>query len=334
MSVVAAGLIILAGGSLFCVVMFSLGPGTAVATQNETLGRLERYIQLRELDARKAAEPQRPQGGLVARLMASIRGALVARDDAAVGVEGRDRFADQLERADISLRPTEYNALRLAVGVGVGLLASLRLTWVLGVVIGVAVGYFGGRFFVGYRHRKRLRAFDAQLAGVTVLISNGLKAGHAFVQALASVSASTKPPASVEFARCGREIELGSPLEEALTRLVQRNPSEDLDLMMSAVQIQRIVGGNLAEILDTIAETIRERVRIKGEIRTLTAQARASGWIISLLPLAVAGVLTLIAPDYFTPMFTDPLGIGMIVASLTSMLIGIFFIRRIVDIRV
>jgi len=333
MSVVAAGLIILAGGSLFCVVMFSLGPGTAVATQNETLGRLERYIQLRELDARNAVDTQGPEGPL-ARLLGSIRGLLVARDDAAVGVEGRDRFADQLERADISLRPTEYNALRLVIGGGAGLITSWRFGWVMGVAVAVALGYFGGRFFVGFRQRRRLRAFDAQLAGVTVLISNGLKAGHAFIQALSSVAVSTKPPASVEFARCGHEIELGSPLEEALTRMVQRNPSEDLDLMMSAVQIQRIVGGNLAEILDNIAETIRERIRIKGEIRTLTAQARASGWIISLLPLALAGVLTLIAPDYFTPMFTDPLGIGMIFASLTSMLIGIFFIRRIVDIRI
>lgn len=333
MSVVAAGLIILAGGSIFCLIVFSFGPGTAVATQNQTLGRLERYIQLRELEAQNAGQAQ-DAGGPLARFVSSIRRALIARDDAAVGVEGRDRFADQLERADIALRPTEYNMLRLLAGGAAGVIASLRLGWVLGVLIGIAVGYFGGRFVIGYRHRKRLRAFDAQLAGVTVMIANGLKAGHAFVQALASVSASGKPPASVEFARCRREIELGSPLEEALTHLVQRNPSEDLDLMMSAVQIQRIVGGNLAEILDTIAETIRERIRIKGEIRTLTAQARASGWIISLLPLALAGLLTLIAPDYFTPMFTDPLGIGMIVASLTSMLIGIFFIRRIVDIRV
>jgi tight adherence protein B len=333
MSVVAAGLIVLAGGSLFALVFALIGnSNTTVATQNQTLGRLERYIELRELESRNVG-PQVPQTPL-AKFISTIRNKLVARDDASVGLEGRDRFADQLERADISLRPTEFNALRVAVGVGVGLLATLRINWVVGVVGGLAVGYFGGRFIVGYRHRRRLRAFDGQLTGVIILISNGLKAGHSFNQALSSVAATTKPPASVEFVRLGREIELGSPIEEALTHMVQRNPSEDLDLMMSAVQIQRVVGGNLAEILDTIADTIRERVRIKGEIRTLTAQARASGWIISLLPVALAGLLTLIAPDYFTPMFTDPLGIAMIVVSLVSMLIGIYFIRKIVDIRI
>jgi tight adherence protein B len=333
MTVADAGLIILIGASLFILVMVLLNSPSAVTTQNQTLGRLERYIELREQEARTPDKPQVSQNPLSAAITA-IRNILVARDDASVGVEARDRFADQLERADISLRPTEYNALRVAVGVGVGLLASIRLGWIVGVVGGIAVGYFGGRFIVGYRHRKRLRAFDAQLPNVTIQIANGLKAGHSFTQAMASVAFSSKPPASIEFVRCGREIELGSPIEEALTRLVQRNPSEDLDLMMSAVQIQRIVGGNLAEVLDTIADTIRERIRIKGEIRSLTAQARASGWIISLLPVALAGLLTVIAPDYFTPMYTDPLGIGMIVGSFISMMIGIFFIRRIVDIRI
>ena len=204
----------------------------------------------------------------------------------------------------------------------------------MGAIVAVALGYFGGRFLVGYRYRKRLRKFDEQLSNVTVLMSNGLKAGYSFPQAMASVASNAKPPTSTEFVRCSREIQLGANVEDALNRMVERNPSEDLDLMMAAIQVQRVVGGNLAEILDTIAHTIRERVRIKGEIRTLTAQARASGWIISLLPVGLAGFLTLVAPDYFTPMYTDTLGIVMIVISLLSMGAGIYFMRKIVNIRI
>jgi tight adherence protein B len=127
---------------------------------------------------------------------------------------------------------------------------------------------------------------------------------------------------------------LGISVDDALNHMVKRNQSEDFDLMVTAVQIHRVVGGNLAEILDTIAHTIRERVRIKGEIRTLTAQARASGWIITLLPIGLAAVLTVISPDYFTPMFHETLGIVMLAMGGFSMLIGFALIQKIVKIEV
>ena len=139
---------------------------------------------------------------------------------------------------------------------------------------------------------------------------------------------------SSEFRRVVQEVGLGRTTEEALQSLLRRMPSEDLDLLITAVNIQMEVGGNLAQILDTIGHTIRERVRIKGEIRTLTAQARASGWIITLLPIGLAAVLSVISPDYFNPMFKQTLGIVMLAVGGFSMLIGFALIQKIVKIEV
>jgi tight adherence protein B len=127
---------------------------------------------------------------------------------------------------------------------------------------------------------------------------------------------------------------LGISVDDALQHMVRRNVSEDFDLMVTAVQIHRVVGGNLAEILDTIAHTIRERVRIKGEISSLTAQARASGWIITILPLGLAGMLEVISPDYFNPMFHETMGIVMLAIGGFSMAIGFAIIQKIVKIEV
>ena len=139
---------------------------------------------------------------------------------------------------------------------------------------------------------------------------------------------------SDEFNRAVREMNLGITVDDALDHMNQRIQSEDFDLMVTAVQIHRVVGGNLAEILDTIAFTIRERIRIHGEIRTLTAQARASGYIISALPFALAGILTLVSPSYITPLFKEPLGWFLIALSMIMMSIGYAVIRRIAAIEV
>ena len=328
MTPLTLGLIAAAGISVFAAFFMILHKGGGGKAQNQTLGRLEQYIEKREQQGRPADErvDRSP--------VATIRRALAERDELAAGTAGYARFAEELERADINMSPTEFNFLRVVLGVGVALLITLRFGPILGVIVGLAIAYFGARFYVAFKHRRRIRKFDGQLADVTILLSNGLKAGYSFSQAMDSVANNVVAPAGPEFARTGKEIQLGTPMDQALTRLVLRNPSEDLDLMMTAVQVQRVVGGNLAEILDNIGHVIRERLRIKGEIRTLTAQARASGWIISLLPVAVAGILMLVSPDYFSPMLSDGLGWGMIFVSLISMLIGIYFIRRIVNIRI
>ena len=185
------------------------------------------------------------------------------------------------------------------------------------------------------------QAFNDHLADTITLIANALRAGASFLQAIELVVRETQPPISTEFNRVIREVNLGLPFEQALANMVRRVRSDDLELMTTAITIQHQVGGNLAEILDSIAFTIRERVRIMGEIRTLTAQQRMSGYVVAGLPIFLVVILSVIAPTFMEPMFEEPpesLGIpaGVIILALGGimMLIGFLAIRRIVDIEV
>ena len=194
------------------------------------------------------------------------------------------KLTDELAKADLKLRVSEY--VMVIVGLIVLLCAVLFLRFHSPILalIGIPVGYFAPGFFLKFRQRRRLKAFNNQLGDTVVLLSNALKAGYSFAQAMATIAKSSSPPMADEFSRAVREMNLGVSVDDALQHMVKRIESEDFDLMVTAVQIHRVVGGNLAEILDTIAFTIRERIRIQGEIRTLTAQARASGYIITGLP--------------------------------------------------
>jgi tight adherence protein B len=244
------------------------------------------------------------------------------------------KLAESLARADLKLKSSEWALGVAGAGVFVGLLLWLRFDFVLMLPIGVGGMWVASGIALRVLQARRTRAFDKQLGDTIVLLSNALKAGYSFAQAINTVAKSASPPIADEFSRATREMALGISVDDALNHMVKRNQSEDFDLMVTAVQIHRVVGGNLAEILDTIAHTIRERVRIKGEIRTLTAQARASGWIITLLPIGLAAVLTVISPDYFTPMFHETLGIVMLAMGGFSMLIGFALIQKIVKIEV
>jgi tight adherence protein B len=200
--------------------------------------------------------------------------------------------------------------------------------------IASALSYFAPGFYVKYRQRKRFNALSSQLGDTILLLSNALKAGYSFAQAMSTIAKSAPAPMSDEFTRAVREMNLGITVDDALEHMNQRMMSEDFDLLVTAVQIHRIVGGNLAEILDTIAFTIRERIRIHGEIRTLTAQARASGYIIIALPFALSGILTVISPTYIMPLFKEFLGWAMITLAVIMMFIGYSLIRKIAAIEV
>ncbi len=238
-----------------------------------------------------------------------------------------------LARANLKLRPAEYYYIRFGVSAVLGL-----VLWVfrdpLSGVIGLFLGYMLPRFWLGRRIGKRLSAFNKQLPDTTVLLSNSLRAGSSFLQSIELVSREGAPPMSDEMGRVVREVNLGLGLDEALQNLVRRIRSEDLDLMVTAIGIQQQVGGNLAEILDTIAFTIRERVRIKGEISTLTAQGKMSGYLVAFLPIAIAGALNVINPAFMAPLFTQLIGQILIGVGLVMMSIGFFAIMKIVDIKV
>jgi tight adherence protein B len=265
-------------------------------------------------------------------------------------VERRDWGTDmarELARADLQLRPSEYLAIRVAAIVGVPLVVMiLGQTLVPGadnplVLVGaVLIGWWIPRYYVNRRKSKRLRAFNDRLADTITLVANALRAGASFLQAVELVVRETQPPISTEFNRVIREVNLGLPFEQALSNMVRRVRSDDLELMTTAISIQHQVGGNLAEILDSIAFTIRERVRIKGEIRVMTSQQRMSGYVVAGLPIGLMVILSVISPNFMAPMFGDPTIAGIPVGSIllavgaVMMLVGFLLIRKIVDIEV
>ena len=312
-----------AAGAMLLVV---LGITSKAPEVDEVTRRLERYADPDMMSASATSHGTSPR-----QLLDNITDGLQRLMGRS---ERTSQLAEQLAKADIRLKTSEW-----ALGVaGAGVLLGLLLVWRFGspfaFPIGPVVAYFGSGIVLRVKQGRRLRAFDKQLGDTIVLLSNALKAGYSFAQAIATVAKTANPPIAEEFTRATREMALGISVDDALNHMTKRNNSEDFDLMVTAVQIHRVVGGNLAEILDTIAHTIRERVRIKGEIRTLTAQARASGWIITILPLALCGILSVISPDYFNPMFKETLGRIMLMMGGFSMAVGFAIIQKITKIEV
>ena len=238
-----------------------------------------------------------------------------------------------LARANLKLRVAEYYYIR--IGLALGLAAVLLLLRdPLSAAVGAILGYFLPRIWVGRRIGSRLNAFNKQLPDTITLLSNSLRAGSSFLQSIELVSRESPAPMGPEMGRVVREVNLGLSMEEALSNLVRRIKSDDLDLMVTAIGVQQQVGGNLAEILDTIAFTIRERVRIKGEIRTLTAQGRYSGYLVAFLPIAIMVTLNFINPEFMQPLFTELIGQILLVVGGIMMTIGFFAIQKITDIKV
>ena len=302
--------------------------------------RLERYASGRQ-DKKKAAKPE-SLAELIAQstALATLNKAVEQRDFGA-------NLARELARADLKLKVSEYLAIWAATTVGTPV-----VFFFLGFVItsfqspialigGLILGFIAPRIWLGRRKSGRLGAFNKQLPDTITLIANALRAGSSFLQAIELVVRESRPPVATEFGRVIREVNLGLPFDTAMENMVRRMRSDDFELMATAINIQHSVGGNLAEILDSIAFTIRERVRIKGEIRTLTAQQRLSGYVVGLLPFGLAGFIYLAAPSFFDPMFDSKVAVGGLPAGIIilgfgvlMMMIGFFAIQKIVDIEV
>jgi tight adherence protein B len=247
--------------------------------------------------------------------------------------KGKASVSEQLLRADLKLRTSEYFMIQIGTAVVVGLIVYLRFQSLFGL-LAAFLGYLAPGFYVKYRINKRLKAFNNQLGDTLTLLSNAIKAGYSFAQAIDTVAKNAVPPIADEFGRAVREMNLGGSPDEALQNITKRIASADFDLVATAYAIHRTVGGNLAEILDNIAYTIRERVRIKGEIATLTAQARASGTLITFLPIVLAAFMFFVTPTYFRPMFGSIIGWALLVFGAFMIFIGNLIIRRVVAIEV
>lgn len=245
------------------------------------------------------------------------------------------RLARDLARADLKITVGEYLvavAIFACLSILIGIATRNVVIGLVLVVASIAVP----RLLVSRRRASRLRDFNAQLADTITLMANSLRSGYALLQAMELVSREARPPMSTEFERVVREIGLGLSPEEALANLVRRIQSDDLELMVTAINVQREVGGNLAEVLDTIAHTIRERVKLKGEIRVLTSQQQYSGYIIGALPIALALILFAINPTYMLRLYTETHWCGWCLTgvSLTMIISGFLIIMKIVRIEV
>ena len=252
-----------------------------------------------------------------------------------------ENIARELSQADIRFKPMEYILAKLGLTVlGTILGYALGGRSLLFTLTGLILGYFGLTFFVKFRKRQRLNRFNSQLSDMLNLMVNGLRAGYSTLQALEAVSREMPPPISTEFRRVVQEIQIGIPMEKALDNLLRRIPSDDLDLVVTAINIQREVGGNLADILETISATIRERVKLKGEINVLTSQVRFSGTALSLMPILLFFIIYRINPDYMGQL-THPdnpslkfVGYCIIGSGLVLIAIGYFAMQKIADIEV
>lgn len=274
---------------------------------------------------------------------ANPRQALEQIDKVVVQSKRGGNIQRNLARADVKLTVTEFIGIKIIcalLGVGVGAFvgrADPRAMFASGLA-GAVIFSFIPDIYLAVRTRQRINAFNSQLGDTITMMANALRGGYSFLQTLDMVAREAPPPMSTEFRRVVQEVGLGLSTEEALQNLLRRMPSDDLELLITAVNIQMEVGGNLAQILDTIGHTIRERVRIKGEIRTLTAQGRISAWVITGLPVGLAIFIQTINPEYMKPIFTFGMPPDawccMPVTAGVMIVIGYFVIMKIIDIDV
>jgi tight adherence protein B len=247
----------------------------------------------------------------------------------------------ELARADLKVRVGEYLATMVISAIGTAFVfwyisdRNSRIPFF--TVIGFLVGLNLPRMYVRRQQGQRLRHFEGQLADMLNLMVNGLRAGYSSMQAMESVSKEMPAPICDEFRRVVQEMQLGLSMEIALDNLLRRIPSPDLDLVITAMNVQREVGGNLVEILDTISYTIRERVRVRGEIRVLTSQVLYSGRFLAMMPLIIIAVLWLVNRPYMMQFFnieTRLVGIAALAAGGLMIIAGYFVMMKIANIEV
>lgn len=243
-----------------------------------------------------------------------------------------DTIFNELILADIMMKPEEFSMIWFVITfVPSGLAALFQLGLMPSATL-AAVGAFAPIIYIKIKKGRRIKAFEAQLGDTLIMMCNGLRSGFSFQQTMENVANDMPAPVGIEFGRVCNEIRYGATMEDALNNMVDRVKSPDLMLVVSAVLIQRTTGGNLSEILTTISHTIRDRIKIKGEISSITAQGRMSGMIIGALPVCIAAVLMVVNPDYMQTFFNTSAGNIMLLVSIVMEVLGFFAIRKVVTI--
>ena len=306
------------------VALLFFGLSRVVAPSGELEQRIEDWVQGRGWEeGGGSSEKDESSFSLLGKVEQTV-----ARQDFASTIK------EDLARADLTLTVTEYLAIRGGLIVLLGLIGFLIQRNVLMALILAAVGVFLPTIYVRSRQSRRLRALNGQLPDVLDHLQGSLRSGYGLLQAVEWVSRQLPNPVGMEFDRVLREVQLGRGLLEALENMVRRIPSDDLALIVTAIKIQYEVGGSLAEILEVVAHTIRERVRIQREIQVLTAQQRMSGYVLMVLPIGMGIFMMIVNPSYMMQLFTPGPTLCIPIGTVIMMILGFFIMRRIVVIEV
>lgn len=301
-----------------------MGISRVLEPQGELEDRIEGWVQAQGQEASRRASDEEP---LTGTLLGRVEKAVGRRDFAAT-------LKEDLARADVTLTVTEYMLIRAGVTVVlfvVGYLIQRNL--LVGVLTGVG-GLFLPTLYIRSRQSRRLKAFDGQLPDVLDHLQGSLRAGYGLLQGVEWVSRQIPNPAGMEFDRVIREVQLGRTLLDALDSMARRIPSDDLALIITAVKIQYEVGGSLAEVLEIVSHTIRERVRIYREIQVLTSQQRLSGYVLMVLPIGLGVFMMLVNPSYMMRLFTPGPTLCIPIGTVVLMVLGYLIMRKIVEIEV
>ncbi|MEX1247321.1 MAG: type II secretion system F family protein [Anaerolineales bacterium] len=314
-------------GIIIAVVALVVGIFVTLRTEKSLVDqRLERYLE---------QEKDQPKGEVEEKVRTSILTSWITKRVESTNFG--ERIARDLAQADMKFKTGEYVALIIISSAAAGVIGYFfgGGSILLGV-IGAIVGLFLPRVFVRRQQAQRLRKFNEQLPDMLNLMVNSLRSGFSALQAMEAVSQELPSPISDEFRRVVQEMQLGVPMEGALENLERRIASDDLDLAVTAINIQREVGGNLAEILDTISYTVRERVRIKGEIRAATAQVAYSGRFLAVMPIILTLVLWGLNRDYILQFFAEPAicGISMLIVAGIMLVTGYFVLNRLGNVEI
>lgn len=243
------------------------------------------------------------------------------------------RIEKRLEEADVMLRGGEFIVIVMVAAMGSFLfIFSITFNPMQGIIAALIAAMMPFSL-LDMARAKRITSINSQLGDALTILANSMRSGYSFVQSMDLVRKELPDPISKEFSRTIREINLGTATEDALLNMARRINSEDFDLIVTAVLIQRQVGGNLAEVLDNIAGAIRDRIRIKREVKTLTAQGRISGFIIGLLPVLLGIFMFCTNTSYIMELFTTKIGLMMLSGAIVGEIAGIFIIKKIVDIK-
>lgn len=313
------------------VCAFVVAAGMVLVINNLTGVRAQRAMKSRV--ARLRGQAGKPQ------VAADLRQQMTPRMDQAPLLSSVLRQTSlweelQLEilRAGLLLRPSElvaFMALSALAGVGLGLVAFKKLSF--GILLGCAGGVLPW-VWLKVRQGRRMRALANQLPDAIDMLSSALRSGFSFLRGVQTVAGQMQPPIADEFRRLAAEVQMGMATDEALDNLVERTRCYDLELLVAAVQIQLETGGNLAEVLDNIALTIRERIRLQGEINAATAEVRLSAAILFAMPVLIGMAVNFLNPGYLTPLIKTPVGLAMLLVAAVLMSIGAIIIRKMLDV--